>query len=100
MNAKTERVTTVSVELFGRARAVAGARRLDVALPPEAGLRDLAAALSSASPALKGVALDDDGAGFLSSYTANLNGMTFMTAEPMPISPGDSILIFSSQAGG
>ena len=100
MNAKTERVTTVSVELFGHARAVAGARHLNVALPPEAGLRDLAAALSSASPALKGVALDDDGAEFLSSYTANLNGMTFMTAEPMPISPGDSILIFSSQAGG
>ena len=100
MNAKTERVTTVSVELFGRARSVAGARRLSVALPPEAGLRDLAGALAAASPALKGVALDDDGAGFLSSYTANLNGVAFMTAEPMPISPGDSILIFSSQAGG
>ena len=100
MNTKTQNDVSVSVELFGHARSVAGVRDVELALPPRSGASDLAAALGDAIPSLLSVALEDDGSRLLSSYTANLNGLTFMGDEPTPISPGDTIYIFSSQAGG
>ena len=90
----------VRVELFGHARTVAGVSDVHLHLPPEASASDLAAALASALPALVSTALDADGAALLSSYTANVNGTVFMGDEPIRISRGDSIYLFSSQAGG
>ncbi len=100
MNAQTHNSVTVRVELFGHARTVAGVRDVKIALPPESSASDLAAALAAALPSLVSTALDEDGANLLSSYTANLNGLLFMGNEPIPISAGDSIFLFSSQAGG
>ena len=100
MNIRTSATVPVRVELFGHARAVAGVNDVRLALPPEASASDLAVALASALPALVSTALDEDGTSLLSSYTANVNGMVFMGDEPIPISRGDSIFLFSSQAGG
>ena len=90
----------VHVELFGHARTVAGVRDLQVALPPRSGASDLVAALADTLPSLLSVALESNGSHLLPSYTANLNGLVFMSEDPVPISPGDTIYIFSSQAGG
>ena len=100
MNAQAPGRVPVKVELFGHARTVAGVSDVHLALPPEASASDLAAALASALPTLVSTALDEDGTALLSSYTANVNGMMFMGDEPIPISRGDSIFLFSSQAGG
>ena len=100
MNTQTQNTVLVSVELFGHARTVAGVRDVQVALPPRSSASDLAVALAAALPSLISTALEDDGSAFLSSYTANLNGLAFMAEDPIPISPGDSIYLFSSQAGG
>ncbi len=100
MNNTTQNAVTVNVELFGHARTVAGVRDVRVTLPPESSASDLAAALAVALPSLVSIALEDDGSALLSSYTANLNGLAFIGEEPVPISPGDSIYLFSSQAGG
>ena len=100
MNIRTSATVPVRVELFGHARTVAGVSDVNLALPPEASASDLAVALASALPVLVSTALDEDGVALLSSYTANVNGMVFMGDEPIPISRGDSIFLFSSQAGG
>ena len=100
MNSQTQKKVTVNVELFGHARAVAGVRDLELALPSRSGASDLAAALADALPSLLAVALESDCPRLLPSYTANLNGLAFMGDDPIPISPGDRIFLFSSQAGG
>ena len=100
MNIKTKNSVMVCVELFGHARAVAGVRRLELELPPLSGASDLSTALADALPSLLSVALESDGSSLLTSYTANLNGLAFMDNYPIPISPGDTIYLFSSQAGG
>ena len=100
MNIRTAATVPVKVELFGHARTVAGVSDIRLALPPEASTSDLAVALASALPVLVCTALDEDGATLLSSYTANVNGTAFMGDEPVPISRGDNIFLFSSQAGG
>lgn len=100
MNVHVEKSVIVSVELFGYARTVAGVRKVRLALPSEATSSDLAAALAAVLPSLVSTALEDDGSALLSSYTANLNGLAFIEEEPVSISPGDSIYLFSSQAGG
>ena len=100
MNTETENRVIVRVELFGHARTVAGVRDVQIALSPHSGASDLAAALATALPSLLSVALEDDGSALLSSYTANLNGITFMGEESISVSPGDTIYLFSSQAGG
>ena len=92
--------TIVNVELFGSARTAAGVRELQVLLPTRAGASDLARALGAAIPELVGVVVDRDTARLLGSYTANINGETFMGDSRMPVARGDSILVFSSQAGG
>jgi molybdopterin converting factor small subunit len=100
MNTQAPYSVPVRVELFGHARTVAGVSEVRLTLPPTASASDLAVALASALPALVSTALDEDGAALLSSYTANVNGIVFMGDDPVPISRGDSIFLFSSQAGG
>ena len=100
MNIRTAATVPVKVELFGHARTVAGVSDVRLALPPEASASDLAVALASALPALVSTALDEDGTALLTSYTANVNGIVFMGDQPVRISQGDSIFLFSSQAGG
>ena len=100
MNVETKNTVLVNVELFGHARVMAGVRDLELALPSLSGASDLAAALADALPSLLTVALESDCPRLLPSYTANLNGLQFLGEEPVPITPGDIIYLFSSQAGG
>ena len=100
MNTKTKNAVLVSVELFGHARTVSGVRDVQISLPPQSGASDLAASLADAIPSLLSVALESDGSHLLPSYIANLNGLVFMSEDPVPITPGDTIYLFSSQAGG
>ena len=90
----------VTVELFGHARLVCGVKQIDVDLPSESNLTDLANALNSAVPLLRGVVIDDSGNGFMSSYTANINGHSFLEKSSARVVDGDRIFVFSSQAGG
>jgi len=90
----------VRVELFGMARLVCGCPALELQLHDDTTLADVARALAIACPALRGVALTTEGTGLLESYTVNLNGHTFVTETGVHLQPGDTLLLFSSQAGG
>ena len=90
----------VTVELFGQARVATGRRLVTAAVPVRAGMSDLAAALLESSPGLGGLAVQEDGSGLMESYTLNVNGMAFVADDGVSLKPGDSLLLFSSQAGG
>ncbi len=100
MNEGSANRVSVRVELFGGARAAGGVKEVEVSLPASASSSDVARALRRALPNLVGVAIDERGEALLTSYTANLNGLTFMDDSPLRLAAGDSILVFSSQAGG
>ena len=90
----------VKVELFGTARLACGRRLVEVEMPASSSNFTLAAALANACPQLVGVALREDLGGLLESYTLNLNGTEFVDSGKLSLSEGDTLLLFSSQAGG
>jgi len=90
----------VRVELFGMARLASGCALLELDLPCDAALTEVTQALVGACPALRGLAIRTDGTGLLESYTLNLNGRVFVSEAGVHLQPGDTLLLFSSQAGG
>lgn len=94
--------TTVSVwvELFGQARILSGCRQVEVAMPERAEAGDMATALAEACPELVGKVIREDSTGLQVSYIFNLNGTAFVDDEELHLREGDSLLLFSSQAGG
>ena len=90
----------VRTELFGIARMVSGRDHVTLTVPDRSGSADLAAALACVSPELVGPVITDDRSGLHSSYTFNVNGISFMGDGPVRLTSEDVVLLFSSQAGG
>lgn len=90
----------VQAELFGVARMVSGRSRVTLAVPERSYPRDLASALAGVCPELVGPVIADDRSGLNSSYTFNINGTSFVGDERVRLTPEDTVLLFSSQAGG
>lgn len=100
MTAANQDTACVTVELFGHARLVCGQKEIAAQLPSNLDSAGLATALSNLAPILRGVVVDENGQGLMQSYTANLNGLSFVESSPVRIVDGDRIYVFSSQAGG
>lgn len=90
----------IVVELFGTARLAAGRRRLQIDVPRIAEVRELVAILAHVCPPLVGIALREDLCGLLESYALNLNGTEFVESDDLTLQDGDTLLLFSSLAGG
>ena len=91
---------SVTIELFGTARMACGRRKLTAYLPAKAYVSDAVAALAASCPELVGIALRDDLSGLMSSYILNLNATEFVEGGELALKEGDTLLLFSSQAGG
>ena len=91
---------SVTIELFGTARMACGCRKLKACLPAKVRVSDVVAVLAASCPDLIGVALRDDLNGLMSSYTLNLNATEFVQGDELSLQDGDTLLLFSSQAGG
>lgn len=91
---------TVQVELFGLARLACGRCQVTLDLPCNATLAEIMAALATACPALVGLAIRDDLSGLYESYVINVNGLQFIAHDWVALHSGDTLLLFSSQAGG
>ena len=96
----TPLLVKVSVELFGNARVISGRSAADITVPASSHDRDIVTALADACPELVGAVVQADLSGLQSSYVFNVNGEKFVADGQLDLSPGDSILLFSSQAGG
>ena len=92
--------TRIVVELFGMARVASGRRMLHLDAPRNATVSELVAILAHKCPSLVGVALSEDLCGLLESYTLNLNGTEFVEGDKLTLRDGDTLLLFSSMAGG
>lgn len=90
----------VQIELFGLAQLACGRRQVLLELPCDATIISIVTALATACPALVGLAIRDDLSSFYESYVMNLNGLQFLTAGRVQLHAGDTLLLFSSQAGG
>ena len=99
-NIPVENSINIKVELFGQARIIAGFREVDISIPSNTIVSDIAGILGKKYPSLIGKVLENDGSKLLDSYTLNINGKTFVSDGALEIEPNDMILIFSSQAGG
>lgn len=91
---------TVNVELFGNARLLAGRKLVRLSVTDDSQLSDIAVEIGQKYPALVGTVVRENLTGFLDSYTVNLNGVEFIDDRHWRLSEGDSLLVFSSQAGG
>lgn len=91
---------TINVELFGNARLLAGRKLVRLSVADDCTLGDIAVEIGQKCPALVGTVVRENLTGFLDSYTVNLNGVEFIDDRRRRLSEGDSLLIFSSQAGG
>ena len=93
-------VVSVSVELFGNARLLAGRHLVRLSVAEDCALSDIAEELGRRHSTLVGTVVRGDLTGFLDSYTVNLNGVEFIDDQHQQLNDGDSLLVFSSQAGG
>ena len=93
-------LVNVQVEFFGLARILSGRRQVELSVPEASESGDVVVALAETCPELVGGVLLEDRSGLRESYTFNLNGTSFICDQPMQLRTGDSILLFSSQAGG
>ncbi len=90
----------VRAELFGIARMVSGRSGVTLTVPERSYPGDLASALASVCPELVGPVIAADRSGLHSSYTFNINGTSFVGDGRLQLTPEDTVLLFSSQAGG
>ena len=97
---KAPTFVTVNVELFGNARLLAGRKLVRLNVADDCGLGGIAGEIGRRHPALVGTVVREDLSGFLESYAVNLNGVEFIDDHHERLSEGDSLLVFSSQAGG
>lgn len=93
-------LVTIRVELFGSARLTVGRRQVSLRVPPTVSAPEIAGTLANAHPELVGKAIREDRSGLLESFVLNLNGSEFVDKGPLRLKHGDSLLLFSSQAGG
>jgi hypothetical protein len=88
------------VRLFGAAQTSSGLKRVTVQVPSPATESTLAQCIAEALPELVGPVVREDLAGLQSSYVFNLNGLIFVRGDAVEIGRSDTLLLFSSQAGG
>jgi molybdopterin converting factor small subunit len=91
---------TIQVELFGRAQLACGRRHVVLDVVRHARYGDVVTALAQTCPALVGVAIQEDRTRLYESYILNLNGLRFVAEACLEVQAGDTLLLFSSQAGG
>ena len=91
---------TCTIELFGVARLLARTREVPLALPAEATLGQVLAALVEQLPALAGTVVAAGHDRLVDGYACNVNGLDFVRQSATRIYPGDNIAIISSDAGG
>ena len=92
--------TQCTVELFGIARLLARTSAIALALPAGATFSDAFAALAEKLPALVGRVISADRTRLVDGYACNLNGLAFVRTPTAGVSPGDSLVILSADAGG
>ena len=95
-----EKCVLVNVELFGTSRILVGTQSAKLCLPTKCDLTAVVESLAQSFPDLCGQVIDQNKTKLMESYTLNQNGGVFLDEGNLTFNPGDTLLLFSSQAGG
>ena len=90
----------IKVEFFGTARLATGKREVELVIPMETSRREFVRVLADSCPKLVDQVVREDLSDLQEGFVLNRNGVAFMTGDVVSVSPGDSLLILSNQAGG
>ena len=90
----------IRVELFGSARLITGKQHIHISVPCKTTISHIVSVLSKMCPELIGDIIREDKKHLQPSYTFNLNGTSFLDKDDLELREGDTLLTFSSQAGG
>jgi molybdopterin-guanine dinucleotide biosynthesis protein A len=91
---------TCTVELFGMAQLLAKTKTVSLALPQEAMLSQVIAALAEKLPILVGRVISEEKDQLVGGCACNVNGLEFVRNPTAKIAAGDRVLILSADAGG
>jgi molybdopterin-guanine dinucleotide biosynthesis protein A len=89
-----------TVELFGAAQLLSGARHVPLTLPAGATVAHVFAALAARVPVLAGRVIRADGSRLAEGYACNVNGTEFVRTSAATVRTGDRVMILSADAGG
>ena len=100
VNNRSVNYDSITIELFGTARLLAGKNKINITCDKPARLCELLRKLAYIEPKLVGIVISNDRNSLIKSFILNLNGDRFVTDMDEVVVPGDNVLIFSSQSGG
>ena len=95
-----ESPVTCTVELFGMAQLLAKTKTVSLALPQEATLAEVFAALAERLPILVGRVITPEKNQLVGGCACNVNGLEFVRNPTVKVKTGDRVLILSADAGG
>ncbi|MET0502822.1 MAG: NTP transferase domain-containing protein [Candidatus Binatia bacterium] len=95
-----ESSVTCTVELFGMAQLLAKTKAVSLALPQEATLAEVFAALAERLPILVGRVITPQKNRLVGGCACNVNGLEFVRNPTVKVKTGDRVLILSADAGG
>ena len=99
-NQTRKEAVTCTVELFGMAQLLAKTKTVSLALPQEATLSQVFAALAEKLPILVGRVISQEKNQLVGGCACNVNGLEFVRNPTAKVEAGDRVLILSADAGG
>ena len=99
-NQTRKEATTCTVELFGMAQLLAKTKTVSLALPQQATLAQVFAALAEKLPILVGRVISQEKNQLVGGCACNVNGLEFVRNPAAKVEAGDRVLILSADAGG
>jgi len=90
----------IKIEFFGRVRMILGFNSFEITVNKEITKEELISLLAKKYPKLIGEIIEENKSNLKKSYNIGINGMKNPSENELNLKNNDSILIFSSQAGG
>ena len=90
----------IKIEFFGRARMILGFNSFEITVNKEITKEELISLIAKKYPKLIGEIIEENKSNLKKSYNIGINGIKNPSENELYLKNNDSILIFSSQAGG
>ena len=90
----------IKIEFFGRVRMILGFNSFEITVNKEITKEELISLIAKKYPKLIGEIIEENKSNLKKSYNIGINGIKNPSENELNLKNYDSILIFSSQAGG
>ena len=90
----------IKIEFFGRVRMILGFNSFEITVNKEITKEELISLIAKKHPKLIGEIIEENKSNLKKSYNIGINGIKNPSENELNLKNNDSILIFSSQAGG